>query len=39
MQFMMDGPMCLAKLKPGEKLKAMGVGDETHEPLENLTRV
>ena len=32
-----DGPMLLAELKTGEKLKAMGCGDETHEPVENLT--
>lgn len=33
----LDGPMLLAELKTGQKLKDMGCGDETHEPVENLT--
>lgn len=35
----LDGPMVLAGLKPGEKLKNMGTPDETHEPCENLAPV
>jgi len=37
--FLVEGDMVLAALKPGEKLQAMGVGDETHEPVDNLTAV